>query len=100
HTRSKRDWSSDVCSSDLAAGVSGAPVEGLNASALIEKPMRYEVNVFNQITGYENIFAIGDIALMQTEDFPQGHPMVAQPAIQQRSEERRVGRERSMSGKQ
>src|SRR5699024_12064978 len=23
HTRSKRDWSSDVCSSDLSAGVSG-----------------------------------------------------------------------------
>src|SRR5699024_11484319 len=28
HTRSKRDWSSDVCSSDLSAeGVSGLPVE-------------------------------------------------------------------------
>ncbi|NJW52811.1 NAD(P)/FAD-dependent oxidoreductase [Salinimicrobium oceani] len=66
-----------------AAGVSGAPVKGLNASALIEKAARYEVNVFNQVKGYENVFAIGDIALMQTEDFPKGHPMVAQPAIQQ-----------------
>lgn len=66
-----------------AAGVAGAPVEGLNASALVEKAERYEVNVFNQIIGYENVFAIGDIALMQTEDYPQGHPMVAQPAIQQ-----------------
>lgn len=66
-----------------AAGVSGAPVEGLNASALVAKADRYEVNVFNQVKGYENIFAIGDIAIMQTEDFPKGHPMVAQPAIQQ-----------------
>ncbi|WP_029033861.1 NAD(P)/FAD-dependent oxidoreductase [Salinimicrobium terrae] len=66
-----------------AAGVSGAPVEGLNASALVEKADRYEVNVFNQIKGYENIFAIGDIALMSNEDYPRGHPMVAQPAIQQ-----------------
>ena len=41
------------------------------------------MNAFNQIKGYENIFAIGDIALMQTKDYPKGHPMVAQPAIQQ-----------------
>jgi NADH dehydrogenase len=66
-----------------SAGVTGAPVMGLNASALIERTNRYNVNVFNQVNGYENIFAIGDIAVMSTEDFPQGHPMVAQPAIQQ-----------------
>lgn len=66
-----------------AAGVSGAPVEGLDASALVERADRYEVNAFNQIRGYENIFAIGDIALMRTQKYPKGHPMVAQPAIQQ-----------------
>lgn len=66
-----------------AAGVAGAPVKGLNASSLVEKANRYKVNVFNQVTGYENIFAIGDIALMQNEKYPKGHPMVAQPAIQQ-----------------
>ncbi len=66
-----------------SAGVTGAPVEGLNASALVEKANRYEVNAFNQINGYENIFAVGDIALMQTKEYPKGHPMVAQPAIQQ-----------------
>ncbi|HKJ48435.1 MAG TPA: NAD(P)/FAD-dependent oxidoreductase [Christiangramia sp.] len=66
-----------------SAGVTGAPVDGLNASAMVEKANRYEVNAFNQVNGYENIFAIGDIALMQTEEFPKGHPMVAQPAIQQ-----------------
>ena len=66
-----------------AAGVSGAPVEGLNASVLVDKADRYRVNVFNQVEGYENIFAIGDIALMRNEKYPKGHPMVAQPAIQQ-----------------
>lgn len=65
-----------------AAGVSGAPVKGLNVSSL-KKSGRYQVNVFNQVEGYENIFAIGDIALMETERYPKGHPMVAQPAIQQ-----------------
>src|SRR5690606_25518209 len=44
-----------------AAGVSGAPIEGLDASALAERAARYEVNEFNQVKGYENIFAIGDI---------------------------------------
>ena len=66
-----------------SAGVTGAPVKGLNASAMVEKANRYDVNAFNQVNGYENIFAIGDIALMKTEEFPKGHPMVAQPAIQQ-----------------
>lgn len=66
-----------------SAGVTGAPVKGLNASAVVEKANRYQVNVFNQVNGYENIFAIGDIALMQSNEYPKGHPMVAQPAIQQ-----------------
>ncbi|MDR9456060.1 MAG: NAD(P)/FAD-dependent oxidoreductase [Salegentibacter sp.] len=66
-----------------SAGVTGAPVKGLNASAIKEKANRYEVNAFNQVKGYENVFAIGDIALMQTKEYPKGHPMVAQPAIQQ-----------------
>lgn len=65
------------------AGVTGAPVMGLNVLALMERANRYKVNEFNQVSGYENIFAIGDIAVMQNENYPNGHPMVAQPAIQQ-----------------
>ncbi|MFD0975186.1 NAD(P)/FAD-dependent oxidoreductase [Salinimicrobium gaetbulicola] len=79
----KEGLSFDTATFIWAAGVSGAPVKGLKASALIEKAGRYEVNVFNQVNGYENIFAIGDIALMKNEKYPKGHPMVAQPAIQQ-----------------
>src|SRR5690606_21160647 len=66
-----------------AAGVTGAPISGINASAMVEKANRYKVDRFNKIEGFENLYALGDIALMQTEDFPKGHPQVAQPAIQQ-----------------
>ncbi|MBC3846832.1 NAD(P)/FAD-dependent oxidoreductase [Winogradskyella echinorum] len=66
-----------------AAGVTGAPVEGLKANALLEKANRYKVNKYNQVEDYKNIFAVGDIALMTSEDYPKGHPQVAQPAIQQ-----------------
>ena len=66
-----------------AAGVTGAPVNGLKAETLVDKSNRYKVNRYNQIEGYDTIFAVGDIALMQTEAFPNGHPQVAQPAIQQ-----------------
>jgi NADH dehydrogenase len=65
------------------AGVQGAPVKGLKASAYNEKAERIKVNEFNQVEGYETIFAIGDIASMSIENYPQGHPMMAQPAIQQ-----------------
>lgn len=66
-----------------SAGVTGSPIKGLKASAFIEKANRYNVNVFNQVEGYENVFAIGDIAVMQSEEWPKGYPQVAQPAIQQ-----------------
>ena len=41
------------------------------------------MNEYNQVVGDENIFAIGDIAAMVTKKNPKGHPMLAQPAIQQ-----------------
>ncbi|WP_179316849.1 NAD(P)/FAD-dependent oxidoreductase [Winogradskyella undariae] len=66
-----------------AAGVTGAPVQGLKADVILERLNRYSVNQFNQIEGYTNIFALGDIALMTTDAYPKGHPQVAQPAIQQ-----------------
>lgn len=65
------------------AGVQGAKIIGLKADSLVAKIERIKVNEFNQVAGYENIFAIGDIASMETEKYPQGHPMMAQPALQQ-----------------
>lgn len=66
-----------------AAGVTGAPVAGIPAASLIEKANRYKVDEFNKIIGLENVYALGDVALMETEAYPKGHPQVAQPAIQQ-----------------
>ena len=66
-----------------AAGVTGNLIEGLSAQALMERSNRYKVNHYNQVENHQNIFALGDIAYMQTEAFPKGHPQVAQPAIQQ-----------------
>lgn len=65
------------------AGVQGAKIAGLDAKSLVERVERIRVNQYNQVAGYENIFAIGDIASMETELYPHGHPMMAQPAIQQ-----------------
>lgn len=65
------------------AGVQGASVHGLPADAVVEKVERIRVNEYNQVKGFSNIFAIGDIASMESEAYPQGHPMMAQPAIQQ-----------------
>jgi len=66
-----------------AAGVAGASVDGFQTTSLVERLNRYKVNQFSQIEGYDSIFAIGDIAYMETKNFPRGHPQVAQPAIQQ-----------------
>lgn len=65
-----------------AAGVVGAPIKGIRPESVL-KGARLQVNVYNQVVGYTNVFAIGDIAAMVTEENPYGHPMMAQPAMQQ-----------------
>lgn len=66
-----------------AAGVKAQPIKGLKEDS-IARNGRVIVNAFNQVKGYENIFAIGDAAMMEgDEKYPKGHPMMAPPAIQQ-----------------
>jgi NADH dehydrogenase len=66
-----------------AAGVKGNPVEGIGTEA-ISRGNRILVDEYNRVKGHENIFAIGDVALMEgDEKFPKGHPMMAPPAQQQ-----------------
>ncbi|NHM03009.1 NAD(P)/FAD-dependent oxidoreductase [Flavobacterium difficile] len=67
------------------AGVSGKLISGLNKDAIFERIDRIKVDAYNRVKGYENIFAIGDICIMETEKYPKGHPQMAQPAIQQGS---------------
>ncbi len=65
-----------------AAGVKANSIEGINPE-IMARGGRMKVNRYNQIEGYDNIFALGDVAYMTEEKFPNGHPQVAQPAIQQ-----------------
>ncbi|WP_455674675.1 NAD(P)/FAD-dependent oxidoreductase [Phocaeicola sp.] len=65
-------------------------VAGVKANSLAGFPTesygpgnRLKVNAYNQVEGFTNIFAIGDTALMLSEQYPKGHPQVVQPAIQQ-----------------
>ncbi len=64
------------------AGVKGAVPQGIKESALV-RGNRISVDEYNRVKGYENIFAIGDVAAMISAKYPGGHPMVAQAAIQQ-----------------
>jgi NADH:ubiquinone reductase (H+-translocating) len=65
-----------------AAGVKPNSIDGLPAE-IFGRGGRMKVNEFNQIEGFKNIFALGDLALMTEEKYPNGHPQLAQPAIQQ-----------------
>lgn len=66
-----------------AAGVKGNPVDGIGTEA-ISRGNRILVDEYNRVKGHENIFAIGDVALMEGDKkFPKGHPMMAPPAQQQ-----------------
>jgi len=65
------------------SGVIGKQIIGLPNGA-IGHGRRVIVNQYNQIAETPNIFAIGDIALQTTDiNYPNGHPQVAQVAIQQ-----------------
>ncbi len=81
--RTKTDLVFDAATMVWAAGVKAVSIEGLNAKDLLVPGNRMKVNAFNQLIGHEAIFAIGDAACMLSDDTPEGHPMVAQPAIQQ-----------------
>jgi NADH dehydrogenase len=64
------------------AGITGTRIDGLRENSY-GKNNRLQVDRFNQVKGYSNIFALGDVALMSEPRFPNGHPQVAPVAIQQ-----------------
>ena len=64
-----------------AAGVTGNIIEGLTENSI--KNNRYIVDRYNKIVGFDDIYAIGDIAYMETSKYPNGHPQVANVAINQ-----------------
>jgi NADH dehydrogenase len=65
-----------------AAGIKGNIPEGINKD-LIVRGNRIKVDRMNKVLTTQNIYAIGDVAYMETEKYPHGHPQVASVAIQQ-----------------
>jgi len=65
-----------------AAGITGNRMPGLPEGA-ITFGNRIKVDRYHRVEGAEGVFAIGDIAYMEEEAYPQGHPQVAQVAMQQ-----------------
>ena len=64
------------------AGVKGEVMPGL-PQEMVGRGGRIMVDEDNQVKGHDDLFALGDIAMMQTDEYPNGHPQLAQPAIQQ-----------------
>ncbi len=64
-----------------SGGVRGNVIDGINGQAV--ERSRILVDEFNRVKGEEHVFAIGDVAMMQTDELPYGHPMLAPVAMQQ-----------------
>ena len=65
-----------------AAGIKGNIPGGIDKT-LIARGNRIKVDRLNRVIGSPNIYAIGDLAYMETPKYPNGHPQVATVAIQQ-----------------
>ena len=65
-----------------AAGIKGNLPAGIQPE-LVVRGNRIKVDRHNKVLNSSNIYAIGDIASMETPKYPNGHPQVAQGAMQQ-----------------
>jgi NADH dehydrogenase len=65
-----------------AAGVKGNIPDGLNPN-FISKSNQIKTDSYHQVFGAENVFALGDIAYMESELNPKGLPQLASVAIDQ-----------------
>lgn len=65
-----------------SAGVTGNTIGGIPEASLLRNG-RIRVDRYNRVEGLNNVFAIGDVAYMETEKYPRGHPQLANVAIGQ-----------------
>jgi NADH dehydrogenase len=65
-----------------SAGIKGNVPDGIQTD-LIVKGNRIKVDRMNKVQNMSNVYAIGDVAYMETDKYPNGHPQVASVAIQQ-----------------
>jgi len=66
-----------------AAGISAKTFEGFSKESY-GRGKRLKTNVYNLVEGYYNVYALGDNAIIcGDQEYPNGHPQLAQPALQQ-----------------
>ena len=65
-----------------SAGVIGNAIGGISENNVLPNG-RIKVDRINQVEGFSNVFAIGDVSFMETNKYPKGHPQVANVAIGQ-----------------
>ncbi|MGX1929196.1 NAD(P)/FAD-dependent oxidoreductase [Flagellimonas sp. 2504JD4-2] len=66
-----------------AAGVSAKTFEGFSDDCY-GAGRRLKTDEFNRVHSYDNIYALGDCSLVfGDKNYPNGHPQLAQPALQQ-----------------
>jgi len=65
-----------------AAGIKGNIPNGIDKTIIV-RGNRIKTNRYCMIEGHENVYAIGDLAYMETPKYPNGHPQVAPVAMQQ-----------------
>lgn len=65
-----------------AAGIKGNVPKGVDPE-LIARGNRIKVDRYSKVIGLDNIYAVGDVAYMETPLFEHGHPQVANVAINQ-----------------
>lgn len=65
-----------------SAGVKGNAIGGIPDDVLLPTG-RIKVNRINKVEPLTDVYAIGDVAYMETEKYPKGHPQLANVAIGQ-----------------
>ena len=66
-----------------AAGIQGNVVNGIESEKVV-RGKRIKVDEFCRVEGSDNVYAVGDVAFMTADkNYPNGHPQLAQAAIQQ-----------------
>lgn len=65
-----------------SAGVKGNAIAGIPHELLLPSG-RIKVDRINRVETLDSVFAIGDVAYMETEKYPKGHPQLANVAIGQ-----------------
>ena len=67
-----------------AAGISAKAFKGIDDKQYLGRGRRMKTDAYNKMEGFDNIYAVGDSSIMTADpNFPEGHPQLAQVAIQQ-----------------